>query len=177
MKKIIDYLLIIGIMILFISGCNTNKDNLINVNFEDQQFHFLTTFSYDSNLDYTFTNKNEEENEYASLTMTSKRLNIILDMQYDEISKEQYKINRDSVSSYANYAKYVINGYDSYTFSTSDDNLYSMVILDNDEKNANPALYMRFSIINDNRQTDLKKIYDSEEFQNFITSIKFKKIG
>ena len=173
MKKII-YVLLAFISVTFLFGCE-KKPEMVKVEFFDQQFKLLTSFEYDKELDYTFTNSPQEENEYASMKMVCKDLNVIVDFQYDELSKKQFLINKESVSKYDDYQEYKYNGYDGYTFSTDKDNLYSLIILGDNMDDINTSLYLRFSTIDSSIETNIKKVYDSEEFQAFLNSIKFEK--
>jgi len=173
MKKIICILLV-ALSFTFLFGCE-KKSELTTVEFLDKQFNLLTTFEYDKSLDYTFTNNEVQQNEYASMRMVCSKLNIIVDFQYDELSKAQFLINKESVEKYNDYKEYKYNGYDAYTFSTDKDNLYSLIILGDSMEDYNPALYLTFSTIDSSAETNIKEVYDSDEFQKFINTIKFEK--
>ena len=177
MKKVIYIMSLLFVTILLL-GCN-KQDNveLISINFEDEQFGFLTTFEYDKTLDYSLISGPVIENEYATMIMTSERLNLKIDFAYDELTKEQYDINKKSVSKYDSYKEYKYNGYNAYAFATGDDALYAYIIFSNNQNSINPALYIQFSLIDMNNKTDLKKIYNSNEIQSLLKSIKFQKIN
>ena len=169
MKKI--FIIIFVLFVLILSGCE--KKNYTSINFEDKQFGFLTKFTYDKSLDYTFKNIEVQENEYAQMNMTSKNNNIVIDFEYDEQTKEFFEVNKKSVSDYDNYKEYKYNGYTAYTFSTGDENLYLMIMLDDIVETANPCMYIRFSLLDDTTKTDIMKFYNSDDFQYFINSIEY----
>ena len=105
MKKI--FIIISVLFVLILSGCE--KKTYTSINFEDKQFGFLTKFTYDKSLDYTFNNIEVQENEYAQMNMTSKNNNIVIDFEYDEQTKEFFEVNKKSVSDYDNYKEYKYN--------------------------------------------------------------------
>ncbi len=168
MKK---FIIISILFVLILCGCE--KKEYTSINFEDKQYGFLTKFKYDKSLDYLFSNVDVEENEYAKMNMTSKKNNINIDFEYDEQTKEYFDINKASVSDYDNYKEYIYNGYNSYTFSTGDDNLYLMIMLDDKEASSNPCIYIRFSLLDDKESTDIIKFYNSDDFQYFLNSIEY----
>ena len=169
MKKI--FIIVSVLFLLILSGCE--KKEYTSINFEDKQFGFLTKFTYNKKLDYTFQSIEVEENEYAKMNMTSKESNIVADFEYDEQTKEYFSINQESVSDYDNYKEYKYNGYNSYTFSTGDDNLYLMIMLDNKTESSNPCIYIRFSLLDEKEQTNILEFYNSDDFQEFLNSIEY----
>ncbi len=170
-------LLVIISFCLLLCGCGDKQVQLAKHSFSDNNHGFITTITYDLASDFVFSFNEDINEEYANMQITSDKLNVIVDMTYDEISKEQYTINRSSNVSYDNYQEHLYNSYEAYSFSSSKDSLYLIILLGNEEAQPNPSLIISFMLKDNKKDTNLYEVFNSKDIQSLLESIQFQKIN
>lgn len=174
--------LVLGIIIaLFtITGCGkkTEKNveelstDLIEI-VDNKDKGYVTTFK---TIDNKFVQPNPKYNH-----VDSDELGIFITLEYIESSKEAYdyaKTHNFLGNEYAegDVKEFKWNNYDGYCYNISENELYFRILLEDDPNNSVVLSgFVGPKVDSKNKNEDLTKLVDNEDFQDFLSSIEFTK--
>ena len=176
-KKILLSLLIV--VLFTITGCGKNQENNIeesNNNFikiiDNKDRGYVTTFKTINNK---FVQTNPKYNH-----VDSEKLGIFITFDYIESSKEAYDYAKTHNFLGREYSKgevkeYKWNNYDGYFYGISENEIYFRILLEDDkDKSIVLSGFVGPKVNSKNKNEDLTKYVDNEDFQKFLNSIEFK---
>lgn len=180
MKKKVLLILLVIIGLFVITGCDKKKENNSNKSSNDiikivdvNDKGYVTTFK---TIDNKFIQTNPKYNH-----VDSDDLGVFITFEYIESSKEAYdnsKIYNFLGVKYSDgeVKEYKWNNYDGYFYNVSDTELYFRILLEDDPDNSIVLSgYVGPKVDSKNENNDLANFADSDDFQNFLNSIEFKK--
>ena len=177
MKKKILLGLLVLLGLFTITGCGKElsskeketNNNIIKITEKDKGY--VTTFN---SANDTFVQKDPKYNQ-----IHSEKLGVFISFDYIESSKETYdyyKTHNLFGNEYAegDVKEYTWNNYSGYTYNIKEKELSFRILLVDDEQN---SIVLTAYVGDEHTVKDLNmsKTFDSEEFQKFLNSIKFKK--
>ena len=180
MKEKIILSIWIILALFMITGCDkesNNKEkessnNLITIK-DNKDKGYTTTFKTISNK---FIQTNPKYNH-----VDSEELGIFISFDYIESSKEAYDYAKTHNFLGVEYAEdaikeYQWNNYNGYFYNISENELYFRVLLEEDTDNSIVLSgFVGPKVDSDNKNEDLTKLVDNNDFQKFLNSIEFKK--
>ena len=171
-KKILLSLLVI-VALFTITGCVKNTKNkgssetLIKL-VDKKDKGYVTTFKVKNDFTQPDLKYNHVDNE---------KLGIFITFDYIESSKEAYDYAKTHNFLGREYAEgevkeYKWNNYDGYFYNINENEMYFRILLEDNPEN---SIVLSAYVGPKNKDVDLTKIADNEDFQNFLNSIEFKK--
>ena len=170
MKKNI-LILLIFILVILCTGCG-NKSIEIN----DKSLGYSSLLQGNG---FKLKDVMEGDNDSSdSVTFINKKLNISVIAYYVKMDKENYEFSKKMKkqnSQFTKFSEFKFNGYDSYGY-LSNDNLAQLYILIDENNDYVITLYMYIEKYRERDNTDLYKVLNSDQMNEFISSIQVSNI-
>ena len=174
MKKVLVSLF--AIVVLFtVTGCvkgkvtNSNESNSNLIVIKDaKERGYVSTFKSINNFVQTNPKYNHVDNE---------KLGIFISFSYIESTKEVYDYYKTHNYLGREYSEgevkeYKWNNYSGYSYGISDNEMYFRVLLEDDK---DKSVVLDAFVGPKDKSVDFKKVFDSNDFQNFLNTIEYKK--
>lgn len=168
MKKIfLSLLILIGVLTITACGKSSTNDLIKIVDKKDRGY--VTTFQTKNN---NFVQKDPQYNH-----VDNEKLGIFLTFDYIESSKESYEYYKThnflGVQYSANEVKdYKWNNYSGYSYGIKENEMSFRILLEDDGEN---VVVLDVFVGPKEKTVDFAKIFESNDFQNFLNSVEFQK--
>ena len=176
MKKKLLLVLMVMVCVLSVTGCKKKSNNETNESkneeikiVDNKDKGYVTTFK-------TINNKFVQSNpKYNHVDNTD--LGIFITFEYIESSKEAYDYSKTHNFLGQEYPEgevkeYKWNNYEGYIYGIGEAEMYFRVLLEDNEQN---SVVLSGYVGPKDQKTNLSKLYENSEFQEFLNSIEFKK--
>ena len=178
MKRKIILSILILVALFTITGCgkkleNKDKGNDLIKLTDNKDKGYVTTFK-------TINNKFKQPNQKYN-HVDSDDLGVFITFDYIESSKEAYDYAKTHNFLGVEYKEgtvkdYKWNNYDGYFYNISENEIYFRILLEEDKDNSIVLSgFVGPKVDAKNKNEDLTKFVDNQDFQKFLNSIEFKK--
>lgn len=171
MKKKIFGALIISVLALGLTGCGSKKTEYKTLKLKDEEKGYTTTMKY-LKADGYEVEKSKEDN---SVILLNDAENFKITMNYEETTNEEYEAKQGRKLDRANYKEYEFGKYKGYAYSSDGSSNLKINVLLQEEKEDSKAvvLYMYIERIDSKKDTSVYSIFNGDDVQEILDTIKF----
>ena len=190
MKKVLMIVLIVVVLIagLFIlTGCSNNKEVSNNKEenketssvSEESSNNMITITDKDKKYETTFNSVKFNQKSPAYSQVDSEDLGVFVSFSYNELPKSHYEYYKTHNFLGVEFSEgetkdYTWNNYSGYTYSMSETEANFKILLEDDEENS--IVLVGYVGGQSDKDVNVASTFDSEDFQNFLNTIEFKKV-
>ena len=190
MKKKFIVVLLIGVLIAGIftlTGCSNNKEDSNNKEenketssiSEESNNNKITITDKDKKYEITFNSTKFNQKSPAYAQVDSEDLGVFVSFSYNELSKSHYDYYKTHNFLGVEFSEgetkdYTWNNYSGYTYNMDETEANFKILLVDDEENS--VVLVGYVRGQSGKDVNVASIFDSEDFQNFLNTIEFKKV-
>jgi len=174
-KKILLGVLVI-ISLFLVTGCDnttssTYDQNAFVLHYGDTSY--AATLKKEDNQNFILYSKDKTTYMYEKLTISNKNLNILFDLRFTDVTKEEYDLLNESRKTAAEYKEYTWNGYKGYSYDGNNYNISYVILVDDANEQRYKIVQGSLSYYN-KENSNVTDAFKSDEFQKFINTIEYK---
>jgi hypothetical protein len=175
MKKKFIYGLFVLVALLTVVGCTKEKKEkkeeveTRTLTYTDNKTGYTTEFNYKDGQGYEITDY-DNDGKYTEITIKNHKLNFEVEIYYTDVYSGGFEKAKDNRKESDGFKEYTWGKYKGYRYDVDDDDLYFDILLEEGERDI--SLFGSFEVED---EKNVLEAFDSESFQSFLSSMKFKK--